>query len=76
MSTGPSRRLRSVFGAFAAIPWRSLLLDMAFVVAWVGAVTVAFEATGLEQWLYYVVAFGGVIVYSLVVGPVLSRRVL
>jgi hypothetical protein len=73
-STGPSRRPRSVVGFVEAIPWRTLLLDLVFVVVWVVAVSAVFEAAGWETWLYYVTAFGGVVVYSLGIGSFLSRR--
>ena len=72
-STGPSRLPDRFSEALRAFPWRSLVLDLAFVVAWVAAVSVAFRTVELPVPLYYAVVFGGVLGYSLF-GPSVARR--
>ncbi|WP_135534255.1 MULTISPECIES: hypothetical protein [Halostella] len=69
--TGLSRLPRLVLGS---LPWRVLVLDLVVIVAWVGVVTFAFEGAGWPIWLYYAVIFSGVIMYSVGIGPLLSRR--
>ena len=64
-STGPSRLPDPLHEALGALPWRSLLLDLAVVVAWVAAVSVAFRAVEWPVVAYYPVVFGGVVAYSL-----------
>lgn len=70
MSTVPPR-LGEALGAF---PWRSLLFDLAFVVAWVLTVSVVFRTVDWPVMAYYGVVFGGVLLYSLYARP-LARRV-
>ncbi|WP_331235977.1 hypothetical protein [Natronorarus salvus] len=61
-SSRPSDRLTE---ALRSVPWRVVLVDLAFVVVWVLAVSLAFRIVDAPIWLYYLVAFGGVIAYSL-----------
>ena len=60
--------LTAVRSTLAAVPWRSLAVDLVLVVAWVAATSFAFQTTDWPIWLYYVTVFGGVIGYSLAVG--------
>jgi hypothetical protein len=68
-SPGPSWSPLVVVAIADALPWRALLLDLLVVTAWVLAVSVAFRQADLPSWLYYVVALGGVVAYSLVDVP-------
>ncbi|WP_202614428.1 hypothetical protein [Halostella litorea] len=64
-STDPSRLPAPVSGALGVLPWRSLLVDLVLVVAWVVVVSVAFRVAGWPLLAYYAVVFGGVLGYSL-----------
>jgi len=73
-SSGSSRlpdRGRELLGA---VPWRSLLVDLCVVVAWVAVASLVFRAAGWSVLAYYAVVFGGVLAYSLA-GPRVARRV-
>lgn len=69
MAPTDSRLSGSALAVARSIPWRSVLVDLALVVAWFVAVSLVFAATGWPTWLYYLVVFGGVIGYSLGKGP-------
>jgi len=42
---------------------RAVALDLLVVVAWVVGLRWLFQAQGFDNWLYYVVLFGGVVAY-------------
>ncbi len=65
MTSDRSRVPDRLAAASARLPWRGALVDVAVVVLWVLGVSVVFRTVEGPLWLYYVVAFGGVIVYSL-----------
>lgn len=58
-------------------PWGSrlrsggtrLLLDLAVVAVWIGAMTLVFRTAGWSVTLYYVVVFVGIVGYSLAIDP-------
>lgn len=66
MGSGGSSRLpdrgRELLGA---VPWRSLLVDLCVVAAWVAVASVVFRAAGWSVLAYYAAVFGGVLAYSL-----------
>jgi hypothetical protein len=65
MTPNRSRLPDRLTAALARVPWRLALIDGAVVVLWVLGVSIVFRTLEGPLWLYYVVAFGGVIVYSL-----------
>ncbi len=65
MTQDRSRLPDRLTAALARVPWRLALIDGAVVLFWVLGVSVVFRALEGPLWLYYVVAFGGVVVYSL-----------
>lgn len=51
------------------IPWRALLGDLIILLAWVGVVSFAWGLFRWPTWTYYVVVFGGILVYSVATDP-------
>lgn len=76
MISSVSSRVRDAVHTLGeTLSWRPVLRDLVVVVLWVLLVTFVFRAMGWPHWLYFVVAFGGVIGYSLVGGPRLDSGV-
>lgn len=76
MISSVSSRVRdAVHTLDETLSWRTVLRDLVVVTLWVLLVTFVFRAMGWPQWLYFLVAFGGVIGYSLVGGPKLDSGV-
>lgn len=69
VSSGSSRIRDAVVALGEALSWQSVLRDFVVVTLWVLLATFVFRATGWPRWLYFLVAFGGVIGYSLAADP-------
>ncbi|GAB3667490.1 hypothetical protein [Halopiger thermotolerans] len=65
---GTADRLRALERTIGDTALR-YLVDLAIVAVWVVAATVVFRTAGWPVAAYYVVVFGGVIGYSLLVDP-------
>lgn len=69
-----SRLPAALLAAVASLPWRSVLTDVAFVVAWFAAASFVFAATGWPTWLYVLAVLGGALGYSLALDPRTASR--
>lgn len=74
VSDGTPRQSEGIGAFVRSLPWRRVLLDLLFVVAWFAAVSLVFRAVQAPTWLYYVVVFGGVVGYSIATGRRDSRE--
>jgi hypothetical protein len=53
---------------------RAVALDLLVVIAWVVGLRWLFQTQGFDNWLYYVVLFGGVVAYVTTVPNWYAKR--
>lgn len=65
----PSTLRAAVRKRTGSISFRTVLRDLAVVLAWFVAATLVFRATGWPVAWYYLIVFGGVVAYTLLFDP-------
>ena len=61
----PGRGPEDGWGLLARFRWRVLLGDLLFVAAWVGVVSFGWGVFRWPTGAYYLVVFGGIVLYSI-----------